>query len=110
MTTKLEQEFFEAMGIVKLEPCKYGFGCGHAKPCCPREKTYPTITDTIVLRLIKILLKLSNEFHIDISKNEYGCNTGFVGGYYEDTFEHSILSLCIQLKDEIRKEVQKLFI
>ena len=33
-----------------------------------QKRNRPQLTDTIVLRLIQILLKLSNEFHIDISK------------------------------------------
>jgi hypothetical protein len=53
----IEQEFFETFGIEKKEPCKYGVGCGHSKPCCPRELTCPPITPEIVLGLITILVK-----------------------------------------------------
>lgn len=76
---------------------------------CEVIRHNPPITPEIVLKLIKILLKSSNEFHINISKGEYGCDQGFIGGFYQQTFEQSILSLCIEAKDEIQDQVRGLF-
>lgn len=106
---KIEKEFFEAFGTEPKEPCKYGYGCGHAKPCCPRKKCLPPITADIILGLMQIILEY-------IDKNN--CETLHVnnGQFYFDFYSASgenikecVLLLCIQIKNKIQTEVRNLF-
>lgn len=122
MTTEKERKFFEWAGIEPKCLDEEYSGCKYAdddnRNCCIRYKNkscnysnlwiYPPITSDIILELIEIILMYSNEFHIDISKNEYGCNCGHTGGYYQDNFKHCILSLLMELPD-LKPQVQKLF-
>ncbi len=118
MTTKLEQEFFEAMEIEPKKDysydnwdCKKELDCGVEPPAmkfkCPNcenylyigtivEDTYPPITSDIVLRLIGILTK----------KN---CNITLYHGLPQ--LKEQILKQCIRdSKDKkIKEEMQKLF-
>ena len=136
MTTKLEQEFFEAMGITptmltdcsykNLQLYRYEYGddcCEHLDDIdftcdmCPKSRQhipyYPTITDTIVLRLIEIILLTSDDHNLSV---EHICDEirflfceKIIILENEQTLKDCILSSCIQLKDEIREEVQKVF-
>ena len=96
----MEQEFFEAFNLSKKEPCKYGIGCGHAKPCCPRELIYPPITSDIVLNLAIILNKEV------FSKIECCCL--FCGQSVEEITKN-ILDDCIDHQKDIYTQVRALF-
>ena len=110
----IEKEFFEAFGIEPKEPCKYGYGCGHAKPCCPRKKCLPPLTSDIVLGLSKILMDFGwlhcEKFTIDKYLTEFD-NDELKDKIQvvECNFEDCILKTCIKLKNEISKEVKALF-
>ena len=98
MTSKLEQEFFEAMGVhCKKEVNQIGNTLGLCNTTI--KCIYPTITDTIVLRLASILNS------IVFSKIECCCM--FWGTSVEEIKEN-ILSDCLDHKDEIKEEVQRL--
>lgn len=124
MTTKLEQEFFEAMGIeakTKFARCKNGIDY-YAEECieetckgCNNAITrivYPPITDTIVLMLENILFK--NRFgRVASLKTNNSLGGTFVYNWYlggaksthfysnENSRKDSILSLFIKmLKNE----------
>lgn len=97
---KIEQDFFETFGIEKKEPCKYGLGCGHIKPCCPRKLTYPPITPEIVLKLAATLN--------DIVFSKIECCCLFTGKTVEE-ITNNILSDCIDYKDNIQDQVRTLF-
>ena len=84
------------------------------------EEKYPEITDSIYLKLIKIIVKKFSDFEIDsICYNhhkEYRACTDFdwetynICGGYQKSEEDAILSLFINIRnDEIKSQVQNLF-
>ena len=114
MTTKLEKEFFIKFNILKLKPCEYGFGCGHAVPCseCKRKELYPEINSDKVLKIMKILLHWRGSLEIRPYANTYLMATGteLYSKAGADITE-STLQNCIKHYDEenILKNIQKLF-
>ena len=107
--------FFKAFGIDKKEPCKYGIGCGHAKPCCPRELIYPPITSDIVLGLIQILIDNGQKLKIFEASEMFKDHTRYIINAQNEirhdiygtgnTLNNAILSLCIRfphLSDQVR--------
>jgi len=163
MTTKLEQEFFEAMGIE--QPIFYimendkGFliQIDNSNPDMKLEviravkkgykvieylKGYTqSITDTIVLKLEEVIIDKQNKLNFDFlnphktyyykdnklenvkwayslveEQSEYEYYGDYTRVWNEDkisssgdTRKDALLSLCIQLKDEIREEVKAVF-
>lgn len=114
MTTKLEKEFFIQFNIPKLKPCEYNYGCGHAVPCeqCPRKDTYPKVTSTYILKLMKILLKWRVHLEILPYFGTYCISTG-TELYSEkaDNISDAVLYNCIKHSDDknMVKDIQKLF-
>jgi hypothetical protein len=104
----IEEQFFEAMGI-EADNSETAYFTG-------RLGAYPTITDTIVLRLEDVICYKYGIFKKGYSQVGHGGTYKF--GYslpdkhlscYGDTRLEALLRLCIQLKDEIREEVQDIF-
>jgi hypothetical protein len=105
MTTKLEQEFFEAMGVPKEKRlCTRGYQhiCSryiknnNCIGCNDFITEYPTITDTIVSRLICVLALQEGSEHI-------------IQATTMEALKDDVIKDCIWYQDEIREEVQKLF-
>lgn len=83
------------------------------------KEKYPKITDSIYLKLIKIIVKKFSDFEIDsICYNhhkEYRVCTDFewetynINGDYQKSEEDAILSLFIKLPNIFKSQVQNLF-
>ena len=114
MATKLEKEFFITFDIPKLKPCEYNYGCGHAVPCseCKRKLVYPKVTSTIVLKLMKILLRWRCYLEISPYNKTYLMATGteLYSKSGADLTEATLYN-CIKHNDDenIVKDIRKLF-
>lgn len=128
--TNIEQEFFEAFGIEKQYKCdsskthnkggQYkGLVCNSVcKECYFKVLEYPHITPEIVLGLIKIIICKDYTFNIwetDMFTNNDKYIANASNSVRHDiygranTFNDTVLSLCIQLKHELQSEVKELF-
>lgn len=115
MTTDLEKQFFDTFGIEPRLDCKRCGAKNFALGQCAEvncEKTYPQITDSILLELITFIGKKG--FGFLYCENTF--STGF--GNRKDlitvqaeNFKEGILTLAIQKKTvlRIKKDVQALF-
>ena len=130
----IEQEFFKAFGIPKMgcsrddNPCTYKSEkwnkCkNEGMECQENEFNYPPITPEIVLGLMKTIIKLrdneqntlliiknnkDNKYSWVLEENTEDYNNFTTEEEY-NSLEDCILSLCIQLKDEIQAQVKELF-
>lgn len=113
----IEQEFFEAFGI---EPKCITEEIGNILGFCNTaiKYIYPPITPEIVLGLIKIIISKDYVFNI-WETNMFTNNDKYIANASNsvrhdiygrsNTFNDTILSLCIKLKDEIQDQVRELF-
>lgn len=94
MTTELEKQFFDTFGIEAKYKCTRDGNCyfQECSKCGWYIRTYPQITDHILLELICIL----NPYAYPSGKNIQHLKEG-------------ILEWCIKFKNDIKHQVQAIF-
>ena len=102
MTTDIEKQFFDTFGIVPKLDCKrcgaMNFALGQcAEVAC--EKTYPHITDRILLELICLLSK----YQKDVGSLLEICETD------KNSIKEEILDMLIFRDTALKQQVQALF-
>lgn len=111
MNNQTEQEFFEAFEIEGEWLNRFDWQNKTGK----RAYVYPKITPEIILGLEEIIAKKSSGLTLNFDKNgmcwylkDFGYETVLGSGIFYSRID-ALLSLCIQLKDEIQNEVKELF-
>lgn len=125
----MEQEFFEAFEIEpkrRFFQCKKGIDyyedcelvCNECSEAIYQEK-YPPITPEIVLKLIKIIADKGYSFKVFEAEDMFNNGIKYVTNAITDikhdiygrgkAIDEAVISLCIQLKDEIQDQVRALF-
>ena len=102
MTTDIERQFFDTFGIAPKLDCKRCGAMNFALGQCAEvdcEKTYPYITDRILLELICILSKYQKDRGSLLEIDEISL----------DEIKEEILEMLIYRVDGCKQQVQALF-